>query len=367
MGADDAPPRPLAVAMSSAPAVPAAPATSAAAAAVIPTASSHFQADFHQRWSMLRNPHTRALAWLLDAPDLLDASAPRWQGKIASLPPHAADDARDWLYQLDAAPQALDDDLGVHPLTRLGRYAENLLAWYFRHRGILVAHGLQVRAGKGETIGEFDFLLRQRDALVHWEFATKFYLMSSEDPALAGVQRADYFVGPNLADTLGKKIRKILDRQLMLGHHPAAQALLPQPLADAQALMKGWLFYRRGEVPALLDAGVSPHHCRGWWCTPDELDSHVGSAAAIIPRIAWMAPARLPLTEDRSVSTLRQQVIARFEHDPMPLMVAALRQDGDAWLETERGFVVPDQWPQQAGRRLADQAVQVETQSDKLG
>ena len=38
------------------------------------------QADFQQRWVCLRNPHVRALAWLLDASDVLDAYAPRWHG-----------------------------------------------------------------------------------------------------------------------------------------------------------------------------------------------------------------------------------------------------------------------------------------------
>lgn len=311
-----------------------------------------FQQNFHQRWHALRNPHVRALAWLLDAPDLLDASSPRWQGKIAQLGAQAGDDARDWLLQLDAAPQALEAFLNVHPLTRLGRYAENLLAWYFRHLGILAAHGLQVRAGKDQTIGEFDFLLQQGDALLHWEFATKFYLLCSDDPALAPLQRADYFVGPNLADTLGKKIRKILDRQLMLGQHPAAQALLPQPLAAAKALMKGWLFYRRGETPALPDAGVSPQHCRGWWCVPDELDAHIAEAAAIIPRISWLAPARLPLPGGATVASLRQALLDGFAHDPMPVMVASLQRHGNEWLEIDRGFVVPPHWPEQAGQRL---------------
>ncbi len=324
------------------------PADAAAPYAATPYAAGSFQAAFHRRWAELRNPHTRALAWLLDAPDLLDATAPRWQGKIAQLPPQAADDARDWLRQLDAEPQALEAFLGVHRLTRLGRYAENLLAWYFRHLGILVAHGLQVRAGKDETVGEFDFLLQQGTGLVHWEFATKFYLLYSDNPALAGVQQADYFVGPNLSDTLGKKIRKTLDRQLMLGSHPAAQPLLPQPLSDAQALMKGWLFYRRGEAPSLLQAGVSPLHCRGWWCTTAELASHVGEAAAIIPRIAWMAPARLPLDQGLAVEDLRQQLQQGFERDPMPVMVAALQRHGEEWLESDRGFVVPDQWPENA-------------------
>ena len=318
------------------------------AAEAPPSSSLSFQQGFHRRWPTLKNPHVRALAWLLDAPDLLDAGAARWQGKIASLPANAGDHERAWLLQLDADPSALDAFLGVHRFTRLGRYAENLLAWYFEHRNILVAHGLQVRAGKEDTIGEFDFLLKHGDALLHWEFATKFYLLYSDDPALAAVQQADYFIGPNLADTLGRKIRKILDRQLRLGEHPAAQALLPQPLSDAQALVKGWLFYRRGDVPDLHAIGVSPTHCHGWWCTLQELREHIGEAGAMIPRIAWMAPARLSAEQGLRLPELQAALGQQFAQDRMPVMVAALVRHGDEWIEADRGFVVPDEWQQQA-------------------
>lgn len=317
-----------------------------------PSDAGSFQQRFHRRWPTLKHPHVRALAWLLDAPDLLDAGAERWQGKIATLPAQAADDSRAWLQQLDDDPAALDAFLGVHRFTRLGRYAENLLAWYFEHQQVLVAHGLQVRAGKEETVGEFDFLLRRGDALVHWEFATKFYLLYSDDPSLASVQQADYFIGPNLADTLGRKIRKILDRQLLLGDHPAAQALLPQPLSDAQALVKGWLFYRRGEVPDLQKVGVSLRHCRGWWCTLQELGEHVTDAGAMMPRIAWMAPARLPLQQGLGLPELRAALERQFAQDRMPVMVAVLSREGDEWIETDRGFVVPDQWEREAQQRM---------------
>jgi uncharacterized protein len=318
------------------------------AAEPLPPAAGTCQAGFHARWPALRDPHVRALAWLLDAPDLLDPLALRWGGKIASLPADTAEACRDWLLALDAEPASLHAHLGVHRFTRLGRYAENLLAWYFRHQGSLVAHGLQVRVGKEETIGEFDFLLRQGGALVHWEFATKFYLLNSSDPALAGVQQADYFVGPNLSDTLGRKIRKILERQLKLGEHPAAQALLPEPLADAQALLKGWLFYRRGERPPLQTIGVSATHCRGWWCTVQELESHVPGPAAILPRIAWLTPARLPSSDVLSPQGLRTTLAEMFGNDRMPVMVAALTERDGAWLEIDRGFVVPDEWPERA-------------------
>ena len=317
-----------------------------------PSAGLSFQQGFHRRWPTLRHPHVRTLAWLLDAPDLLDAQAPQWQRKIATLPATAVDASRDWLLGLDAHPSELDAYLGVHRFTRLGRYAEKLLAWYFEHCGTLVAHGLQVRADKNDTIGEFDFLLRHGDALVHWEFATKFYLLYSDDPTLAAVQQADYFVGPNLADTLGRKIRKILDRQLLLGLHPAAKPLLPQPLADAQALVKGWLFYRRGEVPDLQKVGVSAQHCHGWWCTLQELGQHIGEAGAITSRIAWLAPARLPLNGGMTLPDLVVALNLAFTQDRMPVMVASLTRDGDEWIETDRGFVVPDEWQQQARRAV---------------
>ncbi|MBM3364434.1 MAG: DUF1853 family protein [Betaproteobacteria bacterium] len=314
--------------------------------------TTNHQAQFQQRWVGLRNPHVRSLAWLLDAPDVLDAISPRWQGKIAKLPTHTADHCRDWLLQLDADAVAFEAYLDVQRFTRLGRYAERLLAWYFKHQGQLVAHGLPVRSGKEDTIGEFDFLLRFDQALVHWELATKFYLLAVDDPVLQAVQQADYFVGPNLADTLGRKMRKILDRQLALGEHPAAQALLPQPLATAQALVKGWLFHRRGSQIDLAHLGVSEHHCQGWWCTLNELEAHLGSVGVVLPRTSWLAPARLRLDLGVDVSDLKIQLHQHFEQDNMPLMVASLRREGDEWFETERGFVVPDAWPQQAVAKI---------------
>ena len=311
-----------------------------------------FQQRFHSRWQGLRDPHVRALAWLLDAPDLLDPKAARWQGKIARLPEGAADDARDWLMALDAAPEALQTTLDLNPFSRLGRYAEKLLAAYFAHRKQLVAHGLQVRAGKEETVGEFDFLLSDGLSLLHWEFATKFYLLCSSDPAWARVQTADYFVGPNLSDTLGAKMRKILDRQLSLGQHPAAQALLPQPIDRAQALLRGWLFYRCGEAIPGQALGITENHCRGWWCTLAELESHLSEVCVILPRLTWLAPARLADEAVTDRAQLQTQLQAQFQTDAMPVMVASLRRASDVWLETDRGFVVPDDWQNRADKKL---------------
>jgi len=310
--------------------------------------NASFQLQFHHRWNHLNDPHVRALAWLLDAPDLLDPQAPKWRGKIATLGPNAAQDVEGWLAELDRTPDVLHTYLAVQPFTRLGRYAEKLMAFYFQHQGILLAHGLQVRAGKTDTVGEFDFLLRHGDDLVHWEFATKFYLLA---PSGAG-QEPDYFIGPNLADTLGAKMHKILNQQLSLAQHPAAQRHLPQSVVAAQALVKGWLFYHGDNSMPAQSVGVSENHCRGFWCPLAELDACVSGRSAILNRLNWLAPAKTTVAQSLDMPTLRDILTAHFARDTMPVMLALLAPQGDCLIETGRGFVVPNDWHSRAGERI---------------
>lgn len=306
-----------------------------------------FQAQFHRRWGHLNDPHVRALAWLLSAPELLDPLALPWHDRIAILSDALPTDVDNWLQELDRAPDALHQYLGVQVFTRLGRYAEKLMAFYFAHQGVLVAHSVQVRAGKNITIGEFDFLLRIDGRLLHWEFATKFYLLESSG---AG-DNVDYFVGPNLVDTLGAKMHKIFDRQLLLSQHPAAQIHLPEPVVAAQALVKGWLFYHDG-VPAKRVCGTSAAHCRGFWCALSEMEKLHAEWYAILPRLSWLAPARLPLQQAMNRQALHQVLAEHFAQDTMPVMVILLQQQGDMALETDRGFIVPDDWRTRAGQRI---------------
>ena len=314
-----------------------------------PDALDSYQARFERRWSHLTRPHVRALAWLLDAPDLLDPLSPHWRGRIASLGAMAVETA-DWLAALEQDPIPLDAALGARHYSRLGLYAEKLMAFYFAEHGKLVAHGLQVRANRNDTVGEFDFLLRDGDDLVHIEFATKFYLL---DAASAG---ADFngLIGPNLADTLGAKMRKIFDKQLSLASHPAAQPLLPQPVARAQALVKGWLFYPGGEGAAAM-SGISQPHCHGDWITLRQADDLAGDCYAIMPRLHWLAP--LKMQADGAAMNKRELLAALREHMAQlaaPVMVADLRQEGGWLVERRRGFVVPDDWRSQAAQRRRD-------------
>lgn len=319
---------------------------------------NNFQAEFQHRRGHLTDPHVRALAWLLDAPDLLDPLASQWQGRIATLFDHQGPAIDAWLLELDRDPAALHAYIDAHSCTRVGRYAENLLAFFFRRQGILCGHGVQVRAGRNDTIGEFDFLLLRGmtcgvSALLHWELATKFYLLES-----SGTGRdADYLVGPNLADTLGAKMRKILDRQLVLSSHPAAQIHLPQPVDLAQALIKGWLFYHRLEQQPALSSGVSlpgisVSHCRGFWCALAEVDSLPDERYLILPRLSWLAPARAALDACIGRQGLYDTLNAYFATDTLPVLVAVMiAQQGDAAVESERGFIVPNDWRYRARER----------------
>lgn len=312
------------------------------------------QDNFQRRWGDLQNPHVRALAWLLDAPDLLEASSSRWEGRLARLDD---DSSAGWLHALDRAPSSLQDYLNEQPVVRLGRYAEKLLAWYFMQRGLLHAHGLQVRDAQEGTLGEFDFLLRLPLGLEHWELATKFYLLrpqpSSGSVSDERVNHPDYFIGPNLADTLGAKMQKIFGRQLLLGQHPAAKALLGEPLVAAKALIKGWLFYRRDDPINEQALGVSPSHCRGWWCRIDELDAHLSESSVILRRLSWLAPARVDVPEFDTLAQADARLHDLLAANDMPVMVANLIQGNNGWIETDRGFVVPTDWEARAEQRVS--------------
>ncbi|HJV75226.1 MAG TPA: DUF1853 family protein [Noviherbaspirillum sp.] len=313
------------------------------------------QAHFHRRWNHLTDPHVRTLAWLLDAPNLLDPDAAQWQGRIATLEP-VNEKTESWLIDLDRMPAALHAYLNLQPFTRLGRYAEQLMAFYFSHQKILVGHGVQVRTDKNETIGEFDFLLRRGQELVHWEFATKLYLLESSGHG----RQADYFVGPNLADTLGVKIRKIMDRQLSLSRHPAAERHLPQPIVFAQALVKGWLFYqermpsteRQMNLEVELPAGIAQAHCRGFWCPLEELDQLGSENFLVLPRLSWLAPAKAADKDVMGKTALQAVLSTHFRQARTPALVAVLARHGAQMLEVDRGFIVPDDWRNRAESRI---------------
>jgi hypothetical protein len=319
--------------------------------------AASYQAGFTRRWGHLHNPHVRALAWLLDSPDLLDPQAAEWAGKLAA-PTLITAGLRDWLGRIDRDPASLLAALGTRPHTRLGLYAEQLMAFYYQAHGRLVAHGLQVRASRNDTVGEFDFLLEldgegegaQAAGVEHIELATKFYLLQGD-----AASRFDTLIGPNLADSLGAKMRKILGKQLALADHPAAQALLARPVLRARALVKGWLFYPAAATPM---AGIAAGHCSGFWCPLAAVPGMAAAGWVILPRLQWLAPYRLEAGAALlDGAGLAAAVAAAFALSPAPVMVASMASMAatgaarDELVEQCRGFIVPDDWQARALQR----------------
>lgn len=301
------------------------------------------QSLFHQDWQHLRDPHVRALAWMLTSPSILAKQSPLWQQKIAQLRLPDPLALRAWLSQLDRQPTELHQALALHKYRRLGHYAENLLAFYLQHQGILYAHGLQVHAEQAATIGEFDFLLYQAAGLLHWEIATKFYLLEAGENADHVPDLYD-FLGPNLADTLGAKMEKIFRQQLALSQHAEAQKILPQRVIGAEALIKGWLFYPEAVMARGVVEGIAIDHCRGYWWTLNDIAHLAIPYALILERLQWLAPAQTRPDLVLEKGNLQETLGRHFQQDHNPVMVAIMRRNGDLMQEFCRGMVVPDDW-----------------------
>ncbi len=298
----------------------------------------------------LRDPAVRDLAWVIGAPGLLDAAHPEYRGRVVDDAWCSAQlqAATPWLVALDQSPQALHDFIAAFPTRRLGHYFETLIRFWLMQLPDtrVIATNLQVHEEQ-RTVGEYDFLFRNASAEVcHWEAAVKFYLQVEAKPE----QRT--FIGPGTRDRLDIKLDHVFRHQLHLGQTHAGQSALPQGvvLSQAQAYIKGYLFYHVSTPGRAAVAGVSAAHQSGWWLRhkQDELpQTSTDSHWIIPPRLHWLAPLRL--AEDAMVmsgSTLKAALDAHFSNGTeATLVMELLRDENGEWREAARGFVVCSSWP----------------------
>lgn len=335
----------------------------------------------------LHEAPVRDLAWLLLSSDLLRADgANAFPAELGNATPSDAELAmlERWLLAQDRQPASLKTFLAAGESARLGRYAERLLQFYLREGPgyELMAAGLQVRDRRqgGQTLGECDFLIRHlaSQRMLHWELAVKLYLYvppggedtSVDDPSIASAEQYRW-LGPNLADSLGDKLQHLLLHQLRLTTMEAAQSILPHAGPwQAQAYLKGWMFHPLGAgrdaVPSVpLPAVISAGHGRGWWATRAEWQQATDAAAngsavaawSVLPRVHWLAPARLTASEVMDRPALGARIAALWQNGQPhePLLVVGLAENADGtWDETQRGFIVPDDWLARARRRMAE-------------
>ena len=314
-------------------------------------------------WWRLSHPAVRDLASLLTAP-------PLWHsGCELPIPRLLGSQGFRFLLSLDSQPVPLQQWLEQEaPFGhRLGRYAESLLAFWLAHAPHcqLIARNHPVRSESGQTLGAADFLCLLDSAPYHLELTCKYY----------GGTTTDDFQGLNPADTLLGKAAK-LQQQCHLFHTPQARAQLPAPLQGylktsaasfceaktsaasfceaktseastretntdktnyrqtpniSQALNTATIIRGIGFTPNGILNG-SPLNLLGWsgLLLPQWADYPAQAAQRfhLLPRLAYLAPARVPFEQTISAAELARQA---------PGLIAVVEQRPDGmWHETQR-------------------------------
>lgn len=226
------------------------------------------------------------------------------------------------------------------PGHRVGRYFENLVAFWLQHvrRVEMIGHGVQLREGK-RTVGEIDFLfLDENGDLNHWEAAVKFFLHFPNPDG-------SHFPGPNATDNFELKTTKLFESQLEV-----SRQFYPD-VKIRKAFIRGTIFYHllAAELGLLPDR-LAPNHTRGAWLRHSEigeLDRFGDALGFICLKPFWLAaPTNIrPI----SISQLQAQLQAHFGQHGYPLMVCLVPDSTSSSRggELTRAFIVPDKWPDQ--------------------
>ncbi|WP_029655560.1 DUF1853 family protein [Marinobacter daepoensis] len=284
-------------------------------------------------------PAVRHLAWLCLAPQLLRHD---FRFNPAS---HLSPAFLETLTQWDQNPETLPARLAEDPERRLGHYFErlyevllrDLLGWE------IVLQNQQVQA-EGRTLGELDFLVRNSDTgqLEHHEIAIKFYL------GFATGQTRVRWYGPNARDRLDLKTERLVNHQSRLCQRPETQTLLAgvgvnEPVTP-RIFMPGYLFYPTERLLPELPAQVPKGHLTGDWMRIDAACQQEVSCWVPLFKPDWIGPWAQSAAPD---AALARAALERVENAGVPQLFAIMARHSESgrWLEVNRVFVMPLQWP----------------------
>ncbi len=298
--------------------------------------------------TQFRVPAVRHLAWMCNAPQLLDCTLSFYPSR--HLPRNLLTTLRHW----DAHPETGPVVLTAVPKPRLGLYFEELYECLLTHLlGFeVLARNLQIR-GTERTLGELDFVVRnpRTHEIEHHEVAVKFYL---------GVYRQEsgaiFWHGPNAIDRLDLKTRSLLEQQsqrTLLAETAAALKAqgIAQPVAT-RIFMPGYLFYplldpldRGTSVRQLcLPPQVPTNHERGHWLYLAQARRRDTRDWIHLQKPHWLGPWVQTEAPDALATATTLNAI---EATGTPRLFAHVSVDAvtNLWKETERFFIVPTDWP----------------------
>lgn len=288
--------------------------------------------------SELTTPAVRHLAWICQAPQLLQSPLTFEPGRF--LPDDVTEEIKAWDHNPQTAPPLLREP----PQKRLGFYferlyrvlLEDLLGWE------VLLQNQQIQSN-GRTIGELDFVVHNRneDRIEHHEIAIKYYLGVPEHSGRT------LWYGPNARDRLDLKADRMLRLQSQRTTLPEARALLAdmgikEPVMP-RIFMPGYLFYPTG-TQVSAPQSVPANHLRGQWCYLSQVESSDLPGWVLLNKPHWIGPWR---QYESPAPDAVNAALATIERAEIPLLFAKLKQDSvtGLWQETNRLFVVPDSWP----------------------
>ncbi len=231
---------------------------------------------------------------------------------------------------------------GSHVLNfeqKLGHLYEDAFALLIRgsERYQLVAKNLQVSDASGRTIGELDFLVRDRESGVVWhlELAVKFYLSILEAGGVEG------YPGPDPRDNWLNKLEHLQERQLRLSERPETRELLERRFGirnvNTVQRIYGIIFDQMGSPRKSSPPAVSRSCRRATWLHLEQWELYRSSleTVRIMPKCLWPVLPSAALRqglEPVSVAELKRQARER----------CTLFWDEETG---EVAFLVPDGWP----------------------
>ncbi len=288
-----------------------------------------------------QNKAVRDLAWVLESQNILHATH-RFQALLihSSWVYQQHHSLKEWLNSLDNNPNDLIQKIQKKHFTRLGLYFEFLFQYYLESTdNINIISKHQQIYYKNETKGEIDFLIDDNHHhLTHIETAVKYYLHDGP------TQQLQYYIGPNRSDNLKQKLSHLLHHQLPITNKPYFPNY-NKPI-DSKIYLKGYLFYHKN-YPQSYPKLLHPTHARGLWFrfTEDKITFNSHHVFAILPRLHWFSNAASVddieiYTDERVTPAIEES----FHHISEPIMIACLEKRENEWLETQRFFIVPEDW-----------------------